>query len=92
LTTAPGRFFVEWYYRISPPLANVIRTGEVTRAGVRVALLPVVGISYLALTIGVVPALLALLFFVMFASFVMRKLYLYRRNIGSRFHPGRPVL
>jgi YVTN family beta-propeller protein len=42
MTNAPGRAFVRWYYRYSPPLAELIRPHESARATVRVALWPVV--------------------------------------------------
>lgn len=42
LTNAPGRAFVAWYYRVSPPLADWISTREWARAATRGALAPVV--------------------------------------------------
>jgi len=42
LTNGPGRAFVAWYYRHSPPLAAAIRRHEAYRFGVRVLLSPVV--------------------------------------------------
>lgn len=44
-----GRAFVRAYYQYSPPLANYIARHQVARAIVRVALLPVVGMGYVAL-------------------------------------------
>ena len=75
-----GRSFVEWYYRVSPSIADTISTSEVMRAGVRMLLLPAVGFSYLCLTIGFVPALLTFLLMVTIAWLVMRNLYRHRRN------------
>jgi hypothetical protein len=45
LTNRPGRRFVEWYYRSSPPLADALRAHERWRAIVRVALSPLVMLS-----------------------------------------------
>lgn len=54
LTNHLGRSFVNWYYRVSPPIADTIRTSEVIKAGVRIFLLPAVGFSYLCLQVGIV--------------------------------------
>ena len=42
MTNAPGRLFVTLYYRISPPVANVIAQHEWLKGGVRMLLLPLV--------------------------------------------------
>jgi hypothetical protein len=42
LTNAPGRVFVALYYRISPPIADVIGKHEYLRAATRVFLAPVI--------------------------------------------------
>ena len=42
LTHAPGRLFVEGYYRVSPRLARIITTHEPLRAITRVALRPMI--------------------------------------------------
>lgn len=38
----PGRTFVHWYYRISPPIANIIARHKSLRAATRALLLPMV--------------------------------------------------
>jgi hypothetical protein len=42
ITHAPGRAFVDWYYSVSPPVADWIREREWARAATRAALTPVV--------------------------------------------------
>ncbi|MEK7702798.1 MAG: CFI-box-CTERM domain-containing protein [Nitrospirota bacterium] len=42
LTTFPGRFFVDFYYEHSPPVADYIRRHETARSVVRWALTPIV--------------------------------------------------
>jgi hypothetical protein len=55
-----GRAFVRFYYRNSPEWADRIRGNENLRWAVRTALLPVVGISWLALKLGIYPLLISL--------------------------------
>jgi len=42
LTNGPGRAFVQWYYRVSPPMATVIARHDALRSAARFALTPVV--------------------------------------------------
>jgi len=42
LTNRPGRFLVDVYYAVSPPVADIIRGHEILRGAVRVVLIPVV--------------------------------------------------
>lgn len=49
LTNGPGRAFVRFYYRASPPVANFIRERESLKAVVRVMLWPVVKFAKLVL-------------------------------------------
>ena len=42
LTNSPGQAFVNYYYRYSPPIADVIRKHESLKSAARWALLPVV--------------------------------------------------
>jgi len=60
-THAAGRSFVAWYYRISPPVADAIRTNETAKAAVKILLIPLIGFGLLCLKIGFVPALLLIL-------------------------------
>ena len=52
LTHAPGRWFVETYYRYSPPIAAFISRHDAARVAVRVALFPLVAASSLMLAYG----------------------------------------
>ena len=52
--------FVDTYYRISPPLADVIAQRPLLQAGVRWVLVPVIGVAYGMLN-APVPTLLSLL-------------------------------
>jgi hypothetical protein len=54
VTSYVGQSFVNWYYKVSPPIADTIRTSKVIKAGVRIFLLPAVGFSYLCLNVGIV--------------------------------------
>jgi hypothetical protein len=58
LTTRAGSAFVEWYYRVSPSIADKIRASESLKAGVRAALMPAVGFSALCLKVGLLPGVL----------------------------------
>jgi hypothetical protein len=47
-TNQPGRYFVDWYYNNSPPVAAFIRKNETLRIITRVLLTPVIlAIQYL---------------------------------------------
>ncbi|MCX5808055.1 MAG: TIGR03768 family metallophosphoesterase [Proteobacteria bacterium] len=81
LSSSLGRSFVECYYRVSPSIADRISTSETMKTGIRVALLPIVGISYLTLTIGTVPALLVLLLFTVIVVLGIQHLCRHRRII-----------
>lgn len=54
LTNGPGRTLVNFYYTYSPAAANFIAGHAGLRAIVRVGLLPLVGVSWVALKIGFV--------------------------------------
>jgi hypothetical protein len=61
LASSPGRSFVEWYYRVSPPIADKIDRHSILGAGVRAVLLPAVGVAWVCLNAGVMPLILMLL-------------------------------
>jgi len=57
ITNRIGAAFVNTYYRYSPPLANFISTHESLRKTVRWCLYPLVGISWMALKVGMFTAM-----------------------------------
>ena len=58
-----GKALVNLYYKYSAPVANIIVEHANLRAVVRLCLLPAVGISWVALNIGLLPTMALLLFF-----------------------------
>jgi len=85
-TNHAGRFFVNWYYKVSPPLADSISTSENMKTIVRIILLPVVGFAYLCLKVGVPATLLVLLFTAALIYLGIRRLYRpgYASHVYSR--------
>ncbi len=61
LTNAPGTWFVEQYYKTSPPLSDWLLERDGWRAVVRVALLPLIGVSWVLLEYPVAVQLLLLI-------------------------------
>ena len=53
-----GRVFVKFYYKHSPPMADVIARHDTLRMLVRLGLAPLIGISWMLLHLGVVQTLL----------------------------------
>jgi hypothetical protein len=64
LTNSLGKGFVKAYYTYSPPIADFISKYDNLRAFVRLSLLPVVGVSWIALKIGPVLTLALMLLFI----------------------------
>jgi len=63
LTNAPGRMFVALYYRISPPIADVIGRHEYLRAATRIFLTPIIfTVQYLWATLLTAAVIAASLF------------------------------
>ena len=52
LTNPPGMAFVDLYYTYSPPVADFIANHDTVRLLVRWSLLPIVGVSWMTLNIG----------------------------------------
>jgi hypothetical protein len=53
LTNRAGKVFVDFYYRTSPPVAQVIAKNEFLKGVVRMGLMPAVGFSALSIQIGI---------------------------------------
>lgn len=66
-----GRAFVAFYYSISPPIARFIARHDALKAGVRLMLLPAVGLALLYLSAGWVPTALTVLFSTIFLVFAL---------------------
>ena len=66
LTNDAGRAFVDFYYRHSPTLANIIAKSELLKSLTRALLMPAVGIGYIALHTTSVQAIF--IFLVLMAS------------------------
>jgi hypothetical protein len=76
-TNVLGRILVEFYYNVSPPMADFIAKHESLRSVVRWGLLPLVGVSWLALKIGPEATLVLLLSFM--APISVASLVFYRK-------------
>ena len=75
LTNKIGTALVNFYYRYAPPVVQFIAEDGSLRTLVRWALMPVVGVSCLALKLGPVPTLILFLLFVALMSAAMRVCY-----------------
>ena len=58
-----GKSFVKFYYKYSPPIADSIAKHDNLRVIVRVSLLPVVGMSWVALRFGISQTIVLMLLF-----------------------------
>lgn len=82
LTHAAGRMAVAVYYRVSPPVADLVREHVVLRWAVRVALVPALAFAWLLVSTGVGFKVGA------FAALVsLLGLPLYRRRFGGELRP-----
>jgi hypothetical protein len=68
LNNRMGKAFVEAYYQYSPPLADFIAKHANLKTVVRISLLPLVGVSWVALQMGFIPAIAVMFFFLAIAS------------------------
>jgi hypothetical protein len=74
LASDAGRRFVEFYYRVSPGIAMQVGASEPLRIAVRIALLPAIGFSLLALKVGM-PGSLGLLLATLGVAVLVRRRY-----------------
>ena len=63
LTNSPGKALVNFYYAFSPKAADFIYKHNVLRAMVRLGLLPLVGLGWVALKTGLIPLIGGMLVF-----------------------------
>lgn len=69
LTNSPGKAFIHFYYRYSPPVAAFIAKHDALRCMTRLSLLPVVGTSWMTLNYGLLPSLtITLVFLALFSA------------------------
>ena len=80
LTHEAGRTFVAFYYRVSPDLADRIGANETLRLAVRIALLPAIGFSILALKVGM-PASIMLLLGTLATALLLKRRYRRRKQV-----------
>jgi hypothetical protein len=78
LTNPMGKIFVDLYYTYSPPVADFIANHDTLQAFVRWSLIPLVGMSWMALHLGsaITIALTLLLLVFISASAMVRKMRL----------------
>ncbi|MEI8189936.1 MAG: CFI-box-CTERM domain-containing protein [candidate division NC10 bacterium] len=79
-TNHAGQSFVNWYYKVSPPMADFIRTREIMKTVVRILLFPAVGFASLCLEIGILPTLLGLLFSAVVIYLGIRRFFRFRHD------------
>jgi chitinase len=68
-----GRAFVKTYYRYSPPVAEFIVNHDILRTIVRWSLIPLIGLSWMLLHMGVAPTLIFLILISSSSFFYFRK-------------------
>ena len=78
ITNITGKSFVNLYYEYSPPLADFIARHDNLRMMVRMTLFPLVGISWMALKLGILPTSMLVLLFGIGLWVGLRKV---RRNL-----------
>lgn len=83
LTNKPGQLFVSAYYEYSPPIADFIGRHDSLRALVRIALYPLVGLSYFLTSTG---AGVKILFCGIVAFLAVSSVIVYRSRFGARVH------
>lgn len=81
LNHAFGAAFVDTYYRVSPPIADIITKSEGSRAVVRLLLLPIIVLSNSALAAPV-----SILLLLSAAALLLTYAALHRRNHASQAH------
>jgi len=83
LNNPAGRAFVRLYYTCSPPVANFIVRHDTLRAMARFSLLPIVGMSWVALHLGPSVTLVFMLLILILISATMVVLFRKRCLLGA---------
>lgn len=78
LNSALGKAFVNFYYEVSPPIAQTIAQNESLRLITRVLLMPVIGVAYLIVHLGMFMTML--LFTITFLT-VIFTIVMFRKKI-----------
>ncbi len=78
LSNSLGSYFVKFYYRVSPPIADFIRESERLRAGVRLLLLPL--IAFAAFLVKTSSMLKLMIFGIVVMGIKLRKYKIYHRD------------
>jgi lysophospholipase L1-like esterase len=82
MTNTAGRFFVQKYYRYSPPVADFIAAHDRLRMIVRLSLYPLIGLSYVMTHVAFEAAVLTMIFFLP-AALALLRFYCRRRQVRS---------
>jgi uncharacterized repeat protein (TIGR01451 family) len=80
LSSSAGKAFVDFYYRTSPPIADKIAKSEALRLIVRVMLMPVIGVAYLLMHLGMLTTMLLLTIILLTVIFAIR---IFRKKIRN---------
>jgi hypothetical protein len=88
LTSSPGRWFVDQYYRYSPAAAQWLENHSGFKPIARVLLMPLVLIAWLSLSIGPTATALILLSIMMAMIIIVHRIWLFRVR-SSRFEVRR---
>jgi len=84
LTNSVGKALVDFYYIHSPAVADFITKHSKLKIIIRLSLLPIVGMSRIALTIGLIPTLAFILLFIFSLNSLVRVRRKLRNNQYSQ--------
>ncbi|MDH4317427.1 MAG: SGNH/GDSL hydrolase family protein [Desulfobulbaceae bacterium] len=76
-----GRRFVSFYYATSPPIAEYIRDSELLKGIVRLALQPLIGLSYFLLKLSIAEKLFFSGFMVSLSVLILRSIPLWKKRL-----------
>jgi len=72
LTNSVGKALVDFYYIYSPAVADFITKHSKLKIIIRLSLLPILGMSWIALTLGLIPTLAFILLFIFSLNSLVR--------------------